>query len=78
MPRQETSPGTGYVLKSAAREELVDCYPECSEGPHLRKSGLLSEHLERFQYPLAGGSHSTPHPRAGDSVIDCRGPALRR
>ena len=43
--------GTGYVLKSAAREELLEAVDSVLKGRIYITPGLSSEHLERFQDP---------------------------
>ena len=43
--------GTGYVLKSAAREELLEAVDSVLKGRIYVTPGLSNEHLERFQYP---------------------------
>jgi DNA-binding NarL/FixJ family response regulator len=43
--------GTGYVLKSAAREELLDAIKSVLNGHIYVTPSLSSEHLERFQDP---------------------------
>ena len=42
---------TGYVLKSAAREELLDAIRNVMEGRIYVTPSLSSEHLERFADP---------------------------
>ncbi|MGA2713604.1 MAG: response regulator transcription factor [Bryobacteraceae bacterium] len=49
--------GTGYVLKSAAREELLDAIQSVMKGRIYVTPSLSREHLERFQDPsLAAAS----------------------
>jgi len=43
--------GTGYVLKSAAREELLEAINSVLNGRIYVTSSLSSEHLERFTDP---------------------------
>ena len=43
--------GTGYVLKSAAREELLDAIQSVMNGRIYVSAGLSGENLERFQDP---------------------------
>jgi DNA-binding NarL/FixJ family response regulator len=43
--------GTGYVLKSAAREELLDAVRSVMAGGIFVTPSLSSEHLERFRDP---------------------------
>ena len=43
--------GTGYVLKSAAREELLAAVDTVLKGRIYLTPGLSGEHLERFQDP---------------------------
>jgi len=43
--------GTGYVLKSAAREELLDAINTVLNGRIYVTPSLSSEHLERFEDP---------------------------
>jgi DNA-binding NarL/FixJ family response regulator len=43
--------GTGYVLKSAAREELLDAIKSVVNGRIYVTPSLSSEHLERFADP---------------------------
>ena len=43
--------GTGYVLKSAAREELLEAVDSVLKGRIYISPGLSSEHLERFRDP---------------------------
>lgn len=43
--------GTGYVLKSAAREELLDAVKSVLSGRIYVTPSLSSEHLERFRDP---------------------------
>jgi DNA-binding NarL/FixJ family response regulator len=43
--------GTGYVLKSAAREELLDAIKSVLSGRIYVSPSLSSEHLERFTDP---------------------------
>jgi DNA-binding NarL/FixJ family response regulator len=43
--------GIGYVLKSAAREELLEAVDSVLKGRIYVTPGLSSEHLERFQDP---------------------------
>jgi DNA-binding NarL/FixJ family response regulator len=43
--------GTGYVLKSAAREELLDAIKSVLNGCIYVTPSLSSEHLERFKDP---------------------------
>ena len=43
--------GTGYVLKSAAREELLDAIQSVLRGDIYVTPSLSGEHLERFKYP---------------------------
>jgi DNA-binding NarL/FixJ family response regulator len=43
--------GTGYVLKSAAREELLDAIKSVLNGRIYVTPSLSSEHLERFTDP---------------------------
>ena len=43
--------GTGYVLKSAAREELLDAIQSVLSGRIYVTPSLSSEHLERFADP---------------------------
>ena len=43
--------GTGYVLKSAAREELLEAVDSVLKGRIYITPGLSNEHLERFQDP---------------------------
>ena len=43
--------GTGYVLKSAAREELLDAIKSVLNGHIYVTPSLSSEHLERFKDP---------------------------
>ena len=43
--------GTGYVLKSAAREELLDAIKIVLNGRIYVTPSLSSEHLERFEDP---------------------------
>jgi DNA-binding NarL/FixJ family response regulator len=43
--------GTGYVLKSAAREELLDAIQSVMSGHIYVTPSLSSEHLERFNDP---------------------------
>jgi DNA-binding NarL/FixJ family response regulator len=43
--------GTGYVLKSAAREELMDAIKEVMSGRIYVTPSLSAEHLERFAEP---------------------------
>jgi DNA-binding NarL/FixJ family response regulator len=43
--------GTGYVLKSAAREQLLEAVDTVLKGRIYLTPGLSSEHLERFQDP---------------------------
>jgi DNA-binding NarL/FixJ family response regulator len=43
--------GTGYVLKSAAREELLDAIQSVMAGRIYVSPSLSGEHLERFQDP---------------------------
>jgi len=43
--------GTGYVLKSAAREELLDAIERVLSGRIYITPSLSSEHLERFNDP---------------------------
>jgi DNA-binding NarL/FixJ family response regulator len=43
--------GTGYVLKSAAREELLDAIQRVLRGDIYVSPSLSSEHLERFRDP---------------------------
>jgi len=43
--------GTGYVLKSAAREELLDAIEAVMNGRIYVTPSLSSEHLERFKDP---------------------------
>jgi len=42
---------TGYELKSAAREELLDAIQSVLNGRIYVTPSLSSEHLERFEYP---------------------------
>lgn len=44
--------GTGYVLKSAAREELLDAIRSVLRGGIYVSPSLSSEHLKRFRDPL--------------------------
>jgi len=44
--------GNGYVLKSAAREELLEAIKRVMEGRIYVSPGLSSEHLERFKDPV--------------------------
>jgi DNA-binding NarL/FixJ family response regulator len=46
-----TAGGTGYVLKSAAREELLDAIQIVLNGRIYVTPSLSSEHLERFEDP---------------------------
>ena len=43
--------GTGYVLKSAAREELLEAIKSVMNGRIYVSPSLSSEHLERFKDP---------------------------
>ena len=43
--------GTGYVLKSAAREELLDAIKSVLNGRIYVSPSLSGEHLERFEDP---------------------------
>ena len=43
--------GTGYVLKSAAREELLDAIQTVLRGDIYVSASLSSEHLDRFRDP---------------------------
>ncbi len=43
--------GTGYVLKSAAREELLEAVDSVLNGRIYVTPSLSTEHLERFQDP---------------------------
>jgi DNA-binding NarL/FixJ family response regulator len=43
--------GTGYVLKSAAREELLEAIQSVLNGRIYVSPSLSSEHLERFRNP---------------------------
>ena len=43
--------GTGYVLKSAAREELLDAVKSVLNGRIYVSPSLSGEHLERFEDP---------------------------
>ncbi len=43
--------GNGYVLKSAAREELLEAIQSVMEGRIYVSPALSSEHLERFKDP---------------------------
>jgi DNA-binding NarL/FixJ family response regulator len=48
--------GTGYVLKSAAREELLDAVQRVLNGQIYVTPALSSEHLERFTDPSRAAS----------------------
>jgi DNA-binding NarL/FixJ family response regulator len=48
--------GTGYVLKSAAREELLDAIREVMAGRIYVTPSLSTEHLERFADPSAAAA----------------------
>jgi DNA-binding NarL/FixJ family response regulator len=48
--------GTGYVLKSAAREELLDAVRSVLRGRIYVSPGLSTEQLERFQHPAAAAT----------------------
>lgn len=47
---------TGYVLKSAAREELLEAVDTVLSGGIFITPGLSDEHLERFQDPARAAS----------------------
>jgi len=44
--------GTGYVLKSAVPEELLDAVQSVLAGRIYVSSALSTEHLKRFQHPV--------------------------
>ena len=44
--------GTGYVLKSAVREELLDAVQSVLRGRIYVSPGLSTGHLERFRHPV--------------------------
>ena len=48
--------GTGYVLKSSAREELLTAVETVLSGNIYLTPGLSSEHLERFHDPARAAS----------------------
>jgi len=48
--------GTGYVLKSAAREELLDAIQSVLDGRIYVTPSLSSEHLERFSDPASAAA----------------------
>jgi DNA-binding NarL/FixJ family response regulator len=56
---------TGYVLKTAAREELLDAIQSVMSGRIYVSPSLLSDHLERFQAPTdaAAAIHLSPRER---------------
>lgn len=45
--------GTGYVLKSAAPEEIRDAVQSVLKGRVYVSAGISTEHLKRFQHPAA-------------------------
>ena len=48
--------GTGYVLKSAVLEELLDAVQSVLKGHVYVSPGVSTEHLERFRHPAAATS----------------------
>jgi len=55
--------GTGYVLKSAAREELLDAIKSVMAGHIYVTPCLSSEHLERFRDPARAAATLRLSPR---------------
>jgi DNA-binding NarL/FixJ family response regulator len=55
--------GTGYVLKSAAREELLDAIKSVMAGKIYVTESLSSEHLERFKDPSRAAATLRLSPR---------------
>jgi DNA-binding NarL/FixJ family response regulator len=55
--------GTGYVLKSAAREELLDAITSVMNGRIYVTPSLSSEHLERFNDPSRAAASLRLSPR---------------
>jgi DNA-binding NarL/FixJ family response regulator len=55
--------GTGYVLKSAVREELLDAVRSVQKGNIYVSPGVSTEHLEGFQHPAAATSHLSTRER---------------
>jgi DNA-binding NarL/FixJ family response regulator len=58
-----TAGGTGYVLKSAAREELLDAIKSVMNGHIYVTPSLSAEHLERFQDPVRAAATLRLSPR---------------
>ena len=54
---------TGYVLKSAVLEELLDAVQSVLRGRIHVTPGLSTEHLERFQHPAAATSRLSKRER---------------
>ena len=55
--------GTGYVLKSAAREELLDAVQTVLEGRIYITPSLSNEHIERFADPSLAAASLRLSPR---------------
>jgi DNA-binding NarL/FixJ family response regulator len=60
--------GTGYVLKSTVREELLDAVQTVLRGRIYVSAGLSTEHPERLQDPTRAPRSSSQRPRARDDT----------
>ncbi len=64
---------TGYVLKSAAREELLEAAKTVLSGMIYVTPGLSTENLECFTDPKRAAAAAAQFAGTRDSAINCRG-----
>ncbi len=71
--------GTGYVLKSAAGEELLEAVEHVLKGEIYVTPSISSEHLERFKGPRSCRRYtSAQQERTGDAPTNRRGQGCQR